>query len=187
MATPLTDSINALTVYANEVTGKSDTTLSDAVGSLVEGYGQGGGSGYTLIHSEEREISTASTSPEAQTVISAGLSAWTSGKMIYVKIRDKAGRRTGHYLGSDTFIANINPAKGVSSSFGTIARNNFFVDNSGAIGVQTTVYGIYCANINNRGEIGLTARYNATNTYTIDGTFSIEVYLLDWPDGSPFV
>lgn len=42
MATPLTDSINALTQYANETTGKQDTTLSDAVGSLVEGYGQGG-------------------------------------------------------------------------------------------------------------------------------------------------
>jgi len=44
MATPLTDGINALTQYANETTGKQDTTLSDAVGSLVEGYGQG----YTL-------------------------------------------------------------------------------------------------------------------------------------------
>jgi len=43
MSTPLTDSINALTAYANEITGASDTTLSDAVYSLVEGYGQGGG------------------------------------------------------------------------------------------------------------------------------------------------
>ena len=42
MATPLTDGINALTQYANEVTGKQDATLSDAVGSLVEGYGQDG-------------------------------------------------------------------------------------------------------------------------------------------------
>ena len=42
MSTPLTDGINALTQYANETTGKQDTTLSDAVGSLVEGYGQGG-------------------------------------------------------------------------------------------------------------------------------------------------
>lgn len=39
MATPLTDSINALTIYANEVTGASDTTLSDAVHTLVNGYG----------------------------------------------------------------------------------------------------------------------------------------------------
>ena len=44
--TPLTDAINALTQYANETTGASDTTLSDAVGTLVAGYG-GGGSGWT--------------------------------------------------------------------------------------------------------------------------------------------
>lgn len=43
MSTPLTDSINALTTYANEVTGASDTTLSDAVHTLANGYGQGGG------------------------------------------------------------------------------------------------------------------------------------------------
>lgn len=43
MAQPLTDAINALTQYANETTGASDTTLSDAVETLVEGYGQGGG------------------------------------------------------------------------------------------------------------------------------------------------
>jgi hypothetical protein len=33
-----------LTTYANEVTGASDTNLSDAVYSLAEGYGQGGAS-----------------------------------------------------------------------------------------------------------------------------------------------
>lgn len=41
--TPLTDAIQALTTYANETTGASDTTLSAAVGTLVAGYGQGGG------------------------------------------------------------------------------------------------------------------------------------------------
>ena len=43
MATPLTDKINALTAYANGVTGESDTTLSEAVHTLADGYGQGGG------------------------------------------------------------------------------------------------------------------------------------------------
>lgn len=38
MGTPLTDRINALTTYANGVTGKTDTNLSDAVRSLAEGY-----------------------------------------------------------------------------------------------------------------------------------------------------
>lgn len=41
MATPLTNSINALTAYANEVTGASDTTLNDAVHTLASGYGGG--------------------------------------------------------------------------------------------------------------------------------------------------
>jgi hypothetical protein len=41
--TPLTDNINALTAYANNKTGASDTNLSDAVTRLVNGYGSGGG------------------------------------------------------------------------------------------------------------------------------------------------
>ena len=40
--TPLTDAIQALTTYANEVTGASDTTLSEAVATLAAGYGGGG-------------------------------------------------------------------------------------------------------------------------------------------------
>ena len=58
MSTPLTDSINALTTYANEVTGASDTTLSDAVHTLASGYG-GGGSG---LEYEEGTYTAASDS-----------------------------------------------------------------------------------------------------------------------------
>lgn len=39
----LTPKIEALTAYANTITGKNDTTLSDAVASLADGYGGGGG------------------------------------------------------------------------------------------------------------------------------------------------
>ena len=43
----LADGIEALTTYSNEVTGESDTTLSNAVRTLANGYGQGdGGNGY---------------------------------------------------------------------------------------------------------------------------------------------
>lgn len=52
MSTPLTDAINALTTYANSVTGESSTTLSDAVDDLVAGYGGGGGSGMPLLKTE---------------------------------------------------------------------------------------------------------------------------------------
>lgn len=40
----LANGITALTTYANEITGESDTNLSDAVRSLADGYGQGGSS-----------------------------------------------------------------------------------------------------------------------------------------------
>lgn len=51
----LTDSIEALTTYANGVTGESDTTLSDAVASLADGYGQGGGSFYSGTYTPEQD------------------------------------------------------------------------------------------------------------------------------------
>ena len=59
--TPLTDAINALTRYANETTGQSDTTLSDAVGTLVAGYGGGGGSGEDYIQFKTTPSETALT------------------------------------------------------------------------------------------------------------------------------
>lgn len=51
MPTPLTDAINALTRYANETTGQRDTTLSEAVNTLIEGYGGG-----TVTEAEEKDI-----------------------------------------------------------------------------------------------------------------------------------
>lgn len=50
MTQPLTDAINALTRYANETTGQSDTTLSDAVRTLCDGYGQGGGADISSVN-----------------------------------------------------------------------------------------------------------------------------------------
>ena len=56
MSQPLTDAINALTTYANEITGQSDTTLSDAVESLVDGYGGGGGAGIKYYLPSDAEL-----------------------------------------------------------------------------------------------------------------------------------
>lgn len=56
MAQPLTDAITALTRYANETTGASDTTLSDAVRTLCDGYG--GGGGYSIDEIIERSAIT---------------------------------------------------------------------------------------------------------------------------------
>lgn len=44
---PLTEAINALIKYSNEITGSNDQTLSEAVATLTKGYGSGGGGGWT--------------------------------------------------------------------------------------------------------------------------------------------
>lgn len=40
MSTPITDKINALTASANATSGASDATLTDAVGTLISGFGK---------------------------------------------------------------------------------------------------------------------------------------------------
>lgn len=47
---PLTNSINALTAYINEVTGGTDDNLSDAIATLAEGYGSGGYSADDILY-----------------------------------------------------------------------------------------------------------------------------------------
>lgn len=56
--TPLTDSINNLTDYINGVTGESDTNLSDAIATLADGYGQGGGDNSLMLSILDRSITT---------------------------------------------------------------------------------------------------------------------------------
>lgn len=51
---PLTDGLTALTTYANEVTGAQDSTLSDAVESLVQGFG--GGNAKSVQVTAENEL-----------------------------------------------------------------------------------------------------------------------------------
>lgn len=78
--TPLTDAIQALTTYANETTGASDTTLSAAVGTLVAGYG--GGSGWTtdgiLDGSEPNGNLVANTATKIKAHLFRGRSGITS-------------------------------------------------------------------------------------------------------------
>ena len=82
----LTSRIQALTAYANEVTGASDTTLSDAVESLADGYGGGGGSlpsSISVIDGGEFTLASETTSTyhieHSLGVVPKGFVIWTDG------------------------------------------------------------------------------------------------------------
>lgn len=188
MATPLTDSINALTQYANETTGKQDTTLSDAVGSLVDGYGGGssGESAWTKVAEAEYQVSTTNTSTKTVATLETGNPAiWTSQKWVYVRVYDTAGKRAGYFYGSDSFfLKNPNMSAGLNNhTYALRAVKSFASSNGNAtmtLSSTTSGTGVYADQISNNGNIRIRSKYNNS---TIDSTYKVEVFLLDMPGG----
>lgn len=70
----LTDGLNALIRYSNEVTGASDGTISAAVETLVSGYGQGGGGGLNSFSVMFEDGTTEVMSPISTPFVGASMS-----------------------------------------------------------------------------------------------------------------
>ena len=147
--------------------------------------------GYTLLASKEYTINTSSTTATLVDTISLGTIAWTKDKIIYVRVRDKVGKRAGYFYGSDVFFLNVNAANNSTSS---LAMTNmpkvslsYSASDSWALYTGTSCYGIYGNSISSGGGIAIYRRYSSSYSLTINGTYTCEVYALDWPDGiSPF-
>ena len=147
----------------------------------------GGGYGYTKLGSTDLTVNTTSTSNTNQGSITVA-AAWTKAKIIYVRVRDKAGARAGYFYGSDVWFINANLANGSTSTFTTGARAIIRYSTSSQYAVYSgTGYGVFGYDISSAGRVRIYSRYNSTNSLTINGTYVCEVYSLDWPDGkSPF-
>ena len=222
MATPLTDSINALTTYANEVTGASDTTLSDAVHTLANGYGgsatlitktiiangtysasddsadgysevtvnvpTGGVSSWTKVAETSYQISTTNaTAVTVETWATGHSEIWTAEKYVFIRIRDTAGKRNGYFYGCDCFFINetaLATGNDCLNMNGSCFHYNESTFGSRSI-YRTNGFGVYADHIYSDGGIRIRTRYNTTNSYTIDGTYKVEVYLLDPAGGVP--
>lgn len=179
----------------------SDTTATASdVASGKEFYGKdgvkttgtaSGGSSWTLLGSQEFTVNTTETS--AKSVGSLTLSgAWDKNKIIYVRVRDKAGKRANYFLGSDTFFINYQAANDSTSTLSVAGRYCFRYYTQSTTGKgtyggsstgSTTGYGVYGHSITNAGKVNIYRRYNATNTTTINGTYKVDVYGLEYPDG----
>lgn len=148
--------------------------------------------GFTLLASTELTVNTTSTSAASAGTVSAGTDAWTKDKIIYVRIRDKAGKRAGYFYGSDAYFINFQAANESTTTLTQAAKLIHRYSSSNAWTTYctgtTAGYGVYGYSITSDGTVNIYHRYNSTYSLTIDGTYTVEVYSLDFPDLiSPFV
>lgn len=143
--------------------------------------------GWTKIASTTETVNTTSTTAASVTTISLGSSYYTKNKIIYVRIRDQAGKRSGYHYGSDTYFMNYYNANSATTTLTYGARITYYVNTSGAYvaysGATTTCYGVYGYSITSAGVLNIYRRYSSSNSLTINGTFDIDVYVLDPPPG----
>lgn len=142
-------------------------------------------SSWKLLATSELSVSTTSTSASSAGTISCGSEASTKAKIIYVQVRDKAGARAGYCLGSDAFFINTNKANGSTSAFSTPAVVCHRFTTASQYGTTAGQYGVYGYSISNAGVVTIRRRYNSNYSLTIDGTFEVKVYALEYPDGVP--
>lgn len=147
------------------------------------------GSSWKLLGSTE--ITTSSTSTTATSVGTLTIpEAWDANKIILVRVRDKAGKRSGYFYGSDSFFLNYQDASGGTSTITYAGRLIHRCASSGAyssyVGATTTGYGVYGYSISAAGVVNIYRRYNSNYSLTINGTYIVEVWALDYEPGKVF-
>lgn len=116
---------------------------------------------------------------------------WNSGKTLYIKIRDKAGKTPGHFYGSDTWISNNAAANEVTAqaSLSTVAGFVMAYSPNGnfTLYAATSVQGVMPVSFGSDDRLTIKYRFNATISRSIGGTYLVEVYTLEMPGGgTPF-
>lgn len=165
---------------ADVVSGKY---FYNAAGVLTEGTSSGGGSSWTLIKTSENAVSTTSTSAGSAFTLALGSAYYTKDKIIWVHIRDKAGKQAGYFYGSDAFFINYYKADGLTTTLSTPAVVIYRYTTSSALAATAGQYGVYGYSINSSGTLTVRRRYNSNYSLTINGTYVTEVYALDPPSG----
>lgn len=160
---------------------EDDITVTDVT--------SGGGSSWTKVGTTWELAVANYTSTSA---VSAGSKTYnstisTKDKIIWVRIRDKAGKRAGYFAGSDTFFINTNRGNGSTSTYATAGRFIHRYTTSNAWATYIGNSGVYGYSISSAGNLVIRKAYSSTNSLTIDGTYLVDVFILDYPTGYPAV
>ena len=155
----------------------------------IEDVTSGGGSSWTKV-GETWELTlenyTSTTAASAGSK-SYGSAISTKDKIVWVRIRDKAGKRAGYFAGCDAFFINTNKANGSTSTYATAGRFIHRYTSDSAWGTAIGSYGLYAYSISNAGNLTLRKCYNANYSLKIEGTYLIDVFTLDYPSGYPSI
>lgn len=149
----------------------------------------GGGSSWTKV-GETWELTLENyTSTSAVSAGSKGYGSAisTKDKIVWVRIRDKAGKRSGYFAGSDSFIINTNKANGSTSTYATAGRFIHRYTSSNAWGTAIGSYGLYAYSVSDSGNLTLRKCYSSSYSLKIEGTYLIDVFTLDYPSGYPSI
>lgn len=160
--------------------GTVDTTLINSLTVNVSG----GASPWTLVTEQDETISTTSTTATTAATIECGSSICTKDKIVWVHVRDKAGKRDGYFYGTDAFFINIDKANNDTSAPFSLPAAMSLRYSGSLYGGYSGTYGIYGYSISSTGQLIIRSRYNSTYSKTIDGTYNIKVYTLDLPAGT---
>ena len=168
-----------------------DSTDDDCVAS-VTGTAETGGGGPTLLSSQTVELSCTNTAWTLLETLDVGTDVFFDG-IVYVKIRDTGGRRSGYFYGSDSIIFNnryINndstiTSAAISNCVGWYASNsNLVTSKNNSIMTEQAYYGLRAVRAYADGKLEIWGRYSSSYSKTIDGTYKVDVYLLPYPGGT---
>lgn len=191
--------------YVNKVVYGADTIIdisgtTATADKILQGYGAfgadgswmdgtavagGGGSNWTLLASQEFAVSTTETSNKSVGDIEIPLSYDNTSCVVWVHVRDKAGKRNGYFYGSDAIFLPWRIANGNTDSLSTRPVMLTKVDSAGLYNSTATAYGVYGYSLyytSANHYVKIYRRYNSSYG-TINGTFKCDVYKLTMPSG----
>ena len=156
---------------------------------LAVGISSGGGSSYTLLYSGFVYAQTTSTNASSLPSVNLDSSAWTTDKIIYVKVRSlKSWSSAAHFVGCNAWLHNYRKANNSASSASFSGIQVYYQNASGAYSVGTSTAGVYPSSLSAAGVMAFQMKYASATAPDIDGIYSIEVYALDYApnQGNPF-
>ena len=144
---------------------------------------------YVKLAEKEFTLNVTSTSQAnyGTIAITPASDVYTDDYYILVTIRDKAGKRAGYFLGSDSLYANFSAANGETTSLSAAARVIHSVDSNNKYYTVAGSYGLYATTITSAGVVTIAGRYHTTYSKTMNGTYKVEVWALQYaPNTNPF-